>query len=329
MNRTFAARPRSAVRASAVVLALLLAGPTACADPAPADGAPAPAASATASATDASPPGSAAPAAELAAELRRLESARGVRIGAYAYDPASGRTLSYRADESFPVLSTFKAFVAAAVLDRARRVSPGLLERTVYWTARDEVSGSATTQGRGTAGMTVTELCHAAVTRSDNTAGNLLLKEIGGPSGLTRYHRTLGDPVTRLDRWEPELNDWHPGERRDTTTPAAAGRALERVALGPALVPDDRARLNDWLRATVTGSERIRAGMPEGWVVGDKTGTSGAYGGAHDIAVVRPGSGSPVVLAILTRRTTAAAPSDSVAVARTAAALVRGLGLTS
>ncbi|MET9651000.1 class A beta-lactamase [Streptomyces sp. NPDC006460] len=327
MNRTFAARPRSAVRASAVVLALLLAGPTACADPAPADGAPAPAS--TASATDASPPGSAAPAAELAAELRRLESARGVRIGAYAYDPASGRTLSYRADESFPVLSTFKAFVAAAVLDRARRVSPGLLERTVHWTARDEVSGSATTQGRGTAGMTVAELCHAAVTRSDNTAGNLLLKEIGGPSGLTRYHRTLGDPATRLDRWEPELNDWHPGERRDTTTPAAAGRALERVALDPALVPDDRARLNDWLRATVTGSERIRAGMPEGWVVGDKTGTSGAYGGAHDIAVVRPGSGSPVVLAILTRRTTAAAPSDSVAVARTATALVRGLGLTS
>ncbi|MFG2869197.1 class A beta-lactamase [Streptomyces sp. NPDC048338] len=326
MNRTFAARPRSAVRASAVVLTLLLAGPTACADPSPADGAPASAASASASATDASPPGSAA---ELAAELRRLESARGVRIGAYAYDPASGRTLSYRADESFPVLSTFKAFVAAAVLDKARRVSPGLLERTVHWTARDEVSDSPTTQGRGTAGMTVAELCHAAVTRSDNTAGNLLLKEIGGPPGLTRYHRTLGDPVTRLDRWEPELNDWHPGEPRDSTTPAAAGRALERVALGTALVPDDRARLNDWLRAAVTGSERIRAGVPEGWVVGDKTGTSGAYGGAHDIAVVRPRSGAPVVLAILTRRTTAAAPSDSVAVARTAAALVRGLGSTS
>ncbi|MEU8518745.1 class A beta-lactamase [Streptomyces sp. NBC_01216] len=316
MNRTSAPTRGPLRAAAAAALALLFAAPTACA-PAPAAG--------TAAAL---PRPSAAQEASLAAELRGLEADRAVRVGAYAYDTGTGRTVSYRGEEDFPVLSTFKAFVAAAILDKARRVSPGLLDRTVHWTTSEEVPDSPTTAGRGATGMTVAELCRAAVTRSDNTAGNLLLKEIGGPSGLTRYHRSLGDRVTRLDRWEPELNDWRPGEPRDTTRPAAIGRALRRVTLGPALVPADRARLIDWLRATTTGGERVRAGLPEGWDVGDKTGTSGSYGGAHDIAVVRPPSGAPVVIAVYTRRTSATEAPDSVAVARTAAVLVRALGLT-
>ncbi|WP_418960631.1 class A beta-lactamase [Streptomyces tritici] len=334
-------RVRAGRRTGAFLLALLVGGVggvTACTAPALAPQRPGasttpaqrsgPLASPGVTAVPARPP---APAPGLEAALRRLERERAVRIGAFAYDTGTGRTVAHRADESFPIHSVFKAFAAAAILQKARRTDPGLLDRRVHWTAADEQANSPVTDGRGAAGMTVAELCHATVTRSDNTAGNLLLKELGGPAGLTRFLRSAGDRVTRIDRWEPALNDWKPGERRDTTAPAAIARTLARLTLGAdgdrSLEAADRARLNDWLRATVTGAERIRAGLPDGWTVGDKTGTGGPYGGAHDIAVATPPGGAPVVLVVLTRRTTAAAGPDSGAVAATATALVRELGL--
>ncbi|MEU9101353.1 class A beta-lactamase [Streptomyces sp. NPDC048361] len=264
----------------------------------------------------------------VAAELSQLEAAHHARIGAFALDTGTGRTVSYRGDESFPSLSTFKAMVCAAVLDRARHTEPGLMEKVIHWTKADEVANSPLTQGNGEKGMTVAELCRAAVTRSDNTAGNLLLRQVGGPQGLTRYYRSLGDPVSRLNRWEPELNDWQPGERRDTTTPAAMGRDLAKTTLGCALAPPDRDRLTTWLRATSTGDARIRAGVPKDWTVGDKTGTSDSYGSANDIAVAWPRSGRPVIIAIYTNHTTADAAADDAVVKSAATALVDGLGLS-
>ncbi|MFE4856519.1 class A beta-lactamase [Streptomyces sp. NPDC056670] len=264
---------------------------------------------------------------DVADALRQLEAAHDVRIGAYALDTGTGRTVSYRGNESFPSLSTFKAMACAAVLDRARHVEPGLLDRVVHWSAGDEVANSPVTKGQGDKGMTVAELCRAAITQSDNTAGNMVLHQIGGPQGMTRYYRSLGDPVSRLDRWEPELNDWRPGEQRDTTAPAAMGRDLARTSLGRGLAPADRDTLNTWLRATVTGDERIRAGLPEDWTVGDKTGTTDAYGSANDIAVAWPKSGHPVIIAIYTSHKAADAPTDNAVIADTASTLVRGLGL--
>ncbi|MFG3280831.1 class A beta-lactamase [Streptomyces sp. NPDC048111] len=263
----------------------------------------------------------------VADDLRELETSQHVRIGAYALDTATGRTVSYRGGEKFPSLSTFKAMACAAVLDRARHAEPDLLDKVVHWEPGDEVPNSPVTKGRGAQGMTVADLCHAAITQSDNTAGNMVLRQIGGPVGMTRYYRSLGDAVSRLDRWEPELNDWRPGERRDTTTPAAMGRDLARTSLGSGLAPADRDRLNDWLKATITGGERIRAGLPKDWTVGDKTGTSDAYGSANDIAVAWPKSGHPVIIAIYTNHTTADAPADSAVIAATASALVKGLGV--
>ncbi|MFD7020134.1 class A beta-lactamase [Streptomyces sp. NPDC059928] len=260
-------------------------------------------------------------------ELKRLEATHHVRIGAYALDTVTGRTLSYRGNESFPSLSTFKAMECAAVLDTARRSEPGLLDKVVHWKQSDEVPNSPVTAGQGTIGMTVAQLCRAAITRSDNTAGNLLLDRIGGPGGMTRYYRSLGDPVSRLDRREPELNDWKPGERRDTTTPSAMGRDLGKSSVGNGLAPADRAQLNTWLRATVTGDERIRAGLPKDWTVGDKTGTTDAYGAANDIAVAWPPSRHPVIIAIYTNHPTADAGADNEAIAATTRALVRGLGV--
>jgi beta-lactamase class A len=175
-------------------------------------------------------------------------------------------------------------------------------------------------------GLTVAELCDAAIRYSDNTAGNMLLKQLSGPAGLTRYLRSLGDRVSRLDRWEIELNDWTPGEKHDTTTPANMGADLREVTVGNELVKKDRERLIGWLKDNTTGDARIRAGLP-GWTVGDKTGSDGAK--ANDVAIAwPPGSSAPVIFSIFTYRLDLDAPRDDKVVADTAAILARGLGKT-
>ncbi|PRY23352.1 class A beta-lactamase [Pseudosporangium ferrugineum] len=258
--------------------------------------------------------------------LSELEREYDARIGGFALDTGNGRTVQHRATELFPLLSTFKVLASAAVLRRARTCDPGLLDRVIHYDAADLVTYSPITSQHVEDGMTVAALCEAALTYSDNTAGNLLLRLLGGPPAVTRYARGLGDPVTRLDRWETALNDWSPTELRDTTSAKAMGRNLQAVTLGQALHPEDRARLTGWLRMNTTGDARIRAGLPAGWVVGDKTGSSDAYGAANDIAVVQPPSGAAIVLAIYTNRNAPDATYDNTLVARTATALVRALG---
>ncbi|GAA3469839.1 class A beta-lactamase [Nonomuraea roseola] len=260
-------------------------------------------------------------------ELRALEVSFKGRIGAYAVDTATGRTIAYRSGERFPLLSTFKAVVAAAVLQKARTSEPGLMDKVVKWTAADLKPNSPVTEKHVADGLTVARLCEAAITLSDNTAANVLLKQIGGPAGLTKYFRTLKDPISRLDRWETELNDWNPKERRDTTTPAVMARDLRALTTGNALHVKDRERLNAWLIGNKTGDARIRAGLPKSWAVGDKTGTTSAYGAANDIAVVWPGkSGAPIIMSIYTNRKAANAPADEKVIADTATILARGRG---
>ncbi|WP_327087933.1 class A beta-lactamase [Nonomuraea sp. NBC_01738] len=260
-------------------------------------------------------------------ELRTLEASFRGRIGAYAIDTTTGKTIAYRSSERFPLLSTFKAMASAAVLHKARTTEPGLMDKLVRWKKSDLVPNSPITEKHVKDGLTVAQLCEAAITVSDNTAGNLLLKELGGPAGLTRYFRSLKDPVSRLDRWEVALNDWKPAEKRDTTTPASIARDLRAVTTGSALDAKDRERLNGWLLANKTGDARIRAGLPKSWTIGDKTGTGGVYGTANDIAIVWPGkSAAPIIMAIYTNRKTADAAYVDKVVARTATILARGLG---
>lgn len=258
-------------------------------------------------------------------ELRALEVSFHGRIGAYALDTATGTSVRYRAGERFPLLSTFKAPLCAAVLHRARTVEPGLMGKVLRWSAKDLLPNSPTTAKHVKDGLTVAQLCEAAITVSDNTAANVVLKQLGGPAGLTRYFRTLKDPISRLDRWEPELNDWTRKDRRDTTTPAAIAGDLRLLTLGTALHPRDRATFTGWLVAAKTGGERIRAGLPTTWKVGDKTGTNSAIGAGNDIAVMWPGKAqAPIIMAIYTHR--ARGGLDEAVIAKAATILARALG---
>ncbi|MFC5473386.1 class A beta-lactamase [Paraherbaspirillum soli] len=244
----------------------------------------------------ASPPDGARASASAQARLKALETASAGRLGVAALNLADGAQLNYRADERFPFCSTFKALVASAILERSSRDST-LLERRIKYPQSDLVAYSPITEKHVADGMTVSELCAAALQYSDNTAGNLLIKMLGGPAGVTAFARSIGDNEFRLDRWETELNTAIPGDPRDTSTPLAMARSLQRLALGDALPAPQREQLQRWMRGNTTGAARIRAGVPASWQVGDKTGT-GDYGTTNDIAVLWPPGKAPMVLAI-------------------------------
>ncbi|MFG2000956.1 class A beta-lactamase [Spirillospora sp. NPDC048911] len=264
-------------------------------------------------------------------ELKKLEESYNGRIGAYAIDTGTGRVVSYRANERFPSDSTFKAPLCGAILQKARTSDPGLLNRILRWTKEETVANSPITSwGRSpVGGLTVSQLCQATVTTSDNTAANLLLKQIGGPAGMTRYYRSLGDKVSRQDRYEPDHSYWKVGDKKGTITPASMANDLRQLTLGSALAPQDRQQLLNWMRGNYTGNMHIRAGLPNTWLIADKTGHGSYYGTGGDIAVVQPPSGAPLIIAIYSHRDAEDGVSDPKIFGTTAAILTRALGKTS
>lgn len=252
------------------------------------------------------------------------EARVGGRIGVAALDTGSGKRLDYRAEERFPMCSTFKFLAAAAVLKRVDQ-KQDKLERFVPYDARQILEyAPVTKQHLKDGGMTLGALCAAAIEQSDNTAGNLLLDAIGGPSGLTSFARSLGDDTTRLDRKEPELNAAVPRDERDTTTPAAMCLDMQRLLLGNALSKSSRTQLEEWLQRNETGGLMIRAGVPKTWRVGDKTGR-GANGATNDIAIMRPPDRAPILLAIYSVGSTAGANDRSAAIAEVTKTVIESL----
>jgi beta-lactamase class A len=246
-----------------------------------------------------------------AAALAEIERSVGGRLGVFVLDTGTGRQLAHRADERFAMCSTFKWVLAAAILSSVDRAQMSLDERIEYG-SRDLLDYAPVAREHVTDGfMTVGALAEASVTVSDNTAANLLLAKIGGPAGLTRFAHSLGDRATRLDRTEPTLNTNEPGDPRDTTTPRAMVTLMRQALCGKALLPDSRERLLGWLRACKTGGNRLRAGLPRDWVVGDKTG-SGAHNAVNDVAIALPLGRSPILLAVYASES----PSDLAAVER-------------
>lgn len=243
-------------------------------------------------------------------------SGRG-RMGIAVLDTATGSLQGHRLDERFPMCSTFKWLAAAHVLHRVDRNEERLDRRVTY--GRDVlVSHSPLTEPHaGKDGMTMGELCHATITQSDNAAANLILNTLGGPQGLTAFARMAGDDVTRLDRWETELNEATPGDPRDTTSPRAMAQLLKTLVLGDLLSAASRAQLVQWMQATTTNRNRLASGLPGGWRVGSKTGTGGR-GSTNDVGIYWPPGRPPVVAVAYLTASSADMPVREGAIAQVA-----------
>lgn len=236
---------------------------------------------------------------DFANRLRAIESASGGTLGVELFDTASGRSAGLNRDMRFGHCSSFKFSLAAMILARDANGEDSA-DRHVTWTKDDLMFVSPFTEKRVDEGATLRELAEFTQKYSDNAAANILLREVGGPEALTTFWRSLGDDVSRLDRYEPALNAVPPGEVRDTTTPAAMARTVAALAYGDVLAQEHRDVLRQWMMDTPTGLRRVRAGLPEGWVAGDKTGTglmadtAGIY---VDIGFAEPPGAAPITFA--------------------------------
>nr|WP_228512376.1 class A beta-lactamase [Clavibacter sp. VKM Ac-2872] len=277
------------------------------------------------------PSASAAPAVDQAAAdaaFAALEERFGARLGVHAVDTGTGAEVSWRADERFAYASTIKAPLAAALLDR---VGVAGMERAVPIEAVDILSYAPVTETRVGGTMTLRELAEAAMTRSDNTAANLLLEALGGPAELDAALTALGDGTTVVSRTEPDLNEATPGDDRDTTTPRAAAALMRAYALGDPdaladpLDDDERALFTGWLKATQTGATLVRAELPTDWTVGDKSG-SGAYASRGDVAVIWRPDAAPIVIAVHSAKDQQDATADDALISGAAKAAAQALG---
>jgi beta-lactamase class A len=240
--------------------------------------------------------------------LAEIEAREGGRLGVFVRDTGTDARLEHRADERFPMCSTFKLLAAAAAL---KRVDEGAehLDRTIAFAPSDLLEYAPIAKTHAAEGaMTLAEACAAAIDWSDNTAANLILQAIGGPAGYTRFARSLGDTVTRLDRNEPSLNEATPGDERDTTSPRAMAEDMQKVLLGDTLSEASRLKLEAWLIGDKVGDKRLRAGLPSSWRIGDKTG-SGERGSTNTIAIIWPPDRSPLIATVY--YTESSAPMDA------------------
>ncbi|WP_030562006.1 class A beta-lactamase [Streptomyces aureocirculatus] len=254
--------------------------------------------------------------------FKELEREFDARLGVYAVDTGTGREVAYNDGRRFAYNSTFKALAAGAVL---RENTPAGMDKVVKYSKEDLIANSPVTEKHVDTGMSLRALCDAAVRYSDNTAANLLFDELGGPEGLDADLEKLGDHVTRVERVEPFLSRWVPGEKRDTSTPRALVKDLRAYVLGDVLDEPDRALLARWLKTNTTGDNVIRAGVPKTWVVGDKTGTGSYYGARNDIAVVWRPDAAPLVVAVLSHRADKDATPDDRLIAEAASVVADAL----
>lgn len=256
-------------------------------------------------------------------EVAALETRYDARIGVVARNLETGAQIAHRADERFAFASTNKTMIVLAMLDATDDED---LDAIIHYDEGDLLEYAPVTSQHVDTGMSIRDLCKAAIDMSDNTAANLVMDQVGGPAAVESYLRSLGDETISVDRTEPTLNDVRPGETHDTTTPAAMSLNLERVVRHDGIDVDDSAQLREWMQGNTTGDDKIRAGVPDGWTVADKTGSSSFYDISNDVAIVESPSGEPYVITIYTRQLTEDGVSPDNLIAEVARVVFEELG---
>lgn len=225
-----------------------------------------------------------------------IERRYGGAVGVAAHAVGSGRFVAHRAGERFPLASTWKLPLVMAVLARVEAGALAL-DRTVTFAPADfeRYSGIAREYPRG-GKLSVREICRRTISSSDNTGADLLAPLAGGPAAVSRYVRGLGIGGLSFDHYERELpSSAVRGDQHDSGTPQAMMHLAERLVTRSPLDAAHTALLLSWMRATTTGAKRLRAGVPPGWAVADKTGT---YANAfNDVGLLYPPGGAPIAIA--------------------------------
>lgn len=247
-------------------------------------------------------------------KFAQIEDEFDAQLGVYAINTETNETIEYQPNERFAYASTFKA-LAAAILLKQNNLED--LEKVITYNEDDLVSHSPVTEKHVDSGMTLLEISEAAIRKSDNTAANFLLEAIGGPDNFEKALRDIGDDVTQSERYETELNEFSPENKRDTSTPKTMATNLKKVILGDYLPDNKRKLLSDWMTGNEAGDSLIRAGAPSEWTVLDKSG-AGNYGTRNDIAVVKPPNKEPIVIAIMSRHDTEDAEYEDTLIAKAA-----------
>ncbi|TNH41791.1 class A beta-lactamase [Photorhabdus luminescens] len=251
----------------------------------------------------------------LATVVKQEEQTLNARIGVAVIDTASDKIVSYRGNERFPLNSTFKALLCGVLLSEVDKGKVALTD-AIQFNKTELVEYSPVSEKFvAPASMNWQQLCSAAVSYSDNTAANLIAKKVGGPAAMNLFFSGLGDSVTHLDRYEPELNSAIPGDERDTTTPVAVSQTLQKLTLGEVLKPSSRQQLVEWMRDDKVADALLRSVLPAGWKIADKTG-AGDYGSRSIISIVWPKNSSPLIVAIYITQTEATIVQSNEAIAR-------------
>lgn len=260
-------------------------------------------------------------------QFAHLEAISGGHLGIAAINTGNQQRIEYRANESFPMGCTSKVIGVAAILKQNRQ-NKQLLHQRINYTKSVTTNWMPITEKHFTDGMTVSELCAAAISYSDNTAMNLLAKKLGGPAGINKFARSIQDEYFKLDHWWPREGLASPTSKQDATTPAAMTKSFQQIVLGNVLAKPQRDMLLTWLKQNTTGDKRIRAGVPNGWLVGDKTGTGFYYGETNDIAVIWPPQCPPIVVSIYYYNNKKAAPKRDDILASAARILIHSFAQT-
>lgn len=258
--------------------------------------------------------------------VEQIADELGARVGFAAYDLESDQRWEYQANQRFAMSSTFKTLACAALLHRVDK-GEERIDRKVIFSESDLVTYSPITEKfAGRQAMTLSELCGAALTMSDNTAANLILRVLGGPRAITKFAKVLGDDITRLDRWETELNEATPGDQRDTTTPIVMVKNLQKLLLGDALSVESRDQLRDWLEGNQVADGLFRAAVPDDWIVADRTG-AGGFGSRSITAVIWPPERQPIIVALYLTETKASFSERNDAIVEIGEAIVAEVAL--
>lgn len=246
-----------------------------------------------------------------AKDIEQIENEYNTKVGIYGINTENGKAYQHNADERFTFASTYKAIASGILLNK---VAPSELNKKVEINESEIVANSPVTEQYIGKIMSLKALIKASMLQSDNTANNKIMQELGGVNGLKHELVQLGDDVSEPQRLEPELNYFDPNSKADTTTPRAAAQTLNSILTSNEMNESNLSLLKQTMIENKTGDTLIKAGMPNSYTVGDKSGQALTYATRNDLAFIYPkGQDKPIILAIYSKQDQKdAKPNDKV-----------------